>query len=113
MGITENDTFSPTLRITSVQVVSDEKCREKQKKDFRKYITFTSFCGGWGNGTGVCNGDSGGGLVLQMPNSTLWEVHGVVSVSPRRLGTSFCDPNFYTIFTKVGFRIGEIQRMYV
>ncbi|XP_024941719.1 modular serine protease isoform X2 [Cephus cinctus] len=101
MGVTENDTYSSILRVTTVQLVSDEMCREKQKRDFRKYLTYTSFCAGWGNGTSVCNGDSGGGLVLQKPNSTFWEVHGVVSISPRRPGTSFCDPMFYTVFTKV------------
>ncbi|XP_046487883.1 modular serine protease-like [Neodiprion pinetum] len=101
MGITENDTFGASLRMASVEIVSNEKCYQKQKRDFRKYITYTSFCAGWGNGTGVCNGDSGGGLFLPKPNSTRWEIHGVVSISPRRLGTSFCDPNYYTIFTKV------------
>jgi hypothetical protein len=28
-----------------------------------------------------------------------------VSVSPRRPGTSFCDPNYYTVFTKVGMYV--------
>ncbi|KAL6260239.1 hypothetical protein P5V15_007772 [Pogonomyrmex californicus] len=100
MGLTENDTFSSVLRITTMKIISDDECRQNQKRDFRKYLTYTSFCAGWANGTGVCNGDSGGGLVLQRPNSSAWEVHGVVSVSPRKLGTNMCDPNFYAIFTK-------------
>ncbi|KAL2726982.1 modular serine protease-like isoform X1 [Vespula squamosa] len=101
MGITENDTYSSTLRITSMTVISNEKCHEAQRKDFRKYITYTSFCAGWANGTGVCNGDSGGGFILRRPNTAIWEVHGVVSISPRRLGTSICDPYSYAVFTKV------------
>lgn len=101
MGLTENDTFSSVLRVTTVKIISDDECRKNQNRDFRKYLTYTSFCAGWANGTGVCNGDSGGGLVLQRPNSSVWEIHGVVSVSPRKLGTSVCDPNFYTVFTKV------------
>lgn len=28
-----------------------------------------------------------------------------MSVSPRRPGTSFCDPNYYTVFTKVGMYV--------
>lgn len=101
MGLTENDTFSPVMRMTTMKIVSDDECRRNQKKDFLKYLTYTSFCAGWANGTSVCNGDSGGGLVIQRPNSSTWEVHGVVSMSPRRLGTSVCDPSFYTVFTKV------------
>lgn len=101
MGLTENDTFSPVLRITTMKIISDDECRQNQSRDFWKYLTYTSFCAGWANGTGVCNGDSGGGLVLEQLNSSIWEVHGVVSVSPRRLGTSMCNPNLYTVFTKV------------
>ncbi|XP_015191015.1 PREDICTED: uncharacterized protein LOC107074068 [Polistes dominula] len=100
MGIMENDTYSSTLRMTSMKVISNEKCREFHHRDFRKYITYTSFCAGWANGTSVCNGDSGGGFILRRPNTMIWEVHGVVSISPRRLGTSICDPYSYTIFTK-------------
>ena len=101
MGLTEHDTFSKILRVTSVRLVSEEKCRESHTRDFRKYLTYTSFCAGWTNGTGVCNGDSGGGLVLQKPNTSIWEIHGIVSISPRRLGSIYCDVNYYTIFTKV------------
>ncbi|XP_019883913.2 modular serine protease-like [Camponotus floridanus] len=110
MGLTENDTFSPVLRITTMKIISDDKCRQNQNRDFWKYLTYTSFCAGWANGTGVCNGDSGGGLVLlQRLNSSIWEVHGIVSVSPRRLGTSICNPNFYTVFTKVSIYIDWIN----
>lgn len=101
MGITENDTFSQTLRVTTVKVIPEDECRESQKKDFRKYLTYTTFCAGWKNGTAVCNGDSGGGLVLHRFNSNVWDLHGVVSISPRRLGRAICDPNYYTVFTKV------------
>lgn len=101
MGVTENDTFSATLRLVSAQVIADADCRNKEARDFRKYLTYTSFCAGWANGTGVCNGDSGGCFLLQRPNDTLWDIHGIVSLSPRRLGATFCDPNYYTVFTKV------------
>ncbi|TGZ55686.1 hypothetical protein DBV15_01391 [Temnothorax longispinosus] len=111
MGLTENDTFSPVLRVTTMKIIYDDECRQNQNRDFRKYLTYTSFCAGWANGTGVCNGDSGGGLVLQRPNSSIWEVHGVVSVSPRRLGTNVCDPNFYAVFTKVSMYTNWIHEI--
>ncbi|KYN08346.1 Limulus clotting factor C, partial [Cyphomyrmex costatus] len=111
MGLTENDTFSSVLRVTTVKIISDDECRKNQNRDFRKYLTYTSFCAGWANGTGVCNGDSGGGLVLQRPNSSVWEIHGVVSVSPRKLGTNICDPNFYAVFTKVSMYVNWIHEI--
>lgn len=101
MGITENNTISQRLRVTSEKIIPTDECRESQKRDFRKYITYTTFCAGWENGTAVCNGDSGGGFALQRENSTRWDLHGIVSISPRKIGTHTCDPRYYTIFTKV------------
>ncbi|XP_066998504.2 modular serine protease [Anabrus simplex] len=103
-GVNENDTFSDTLRMTRLQIAGDERCIQEQPRDFKKYVTYTTFCAGFRNGTGVCNGDSGGGLVFQAPDKT-WNLQGVVSVSPRRRGTSFCDPTYYTVFTKVGIYV--------
>ncbi|XP_015117131.1 modular serine protease [Diachasma alloeum] len=101
MGITENSTISQRLRVTSEKIIPEEECRDSQKRDFRKYLTYTTFCAGWNNGTSVCNGDSGGGLVLQRKNSTIWDLHGIVSISPRKIGSFTCDPQYYTVFTKV------------
>lgn len=50
MGLTENDTFSESLRLTWLPVIPNDKCIEKHKTDFKKYVTFTSFCAGWANG---------------------------------------------------------------
>lgn len=72
MGITESDIFSDKLRVTSLPVISNKKCLQKQRIDFRKFITFTTFCGGWANGTGVCNGDSGGGFVFLKNSTNQW-----------------------------------------
>ncbi|RZB39248.1 Trypsin, Ldl recept a, and/or Sushi domain containing protein, partial [Asbolus verrucosus] len=112
MGVTENDTSSEQLRATYLPVVDDTECIKQQKKDFKKYITFTSFCAGWRNGTGVCNGDSGGGLVFPVEkNPNKLTLQGIVSISPRRPGTSFCDPNYYTVFTKVGIYVEWIYKV--
>lgn len=53
MGVTENDTFSDVVRMTSLNVVSTEDCIKKQPKDFQKFITFTTFCAGLENGERV------------------------------------------------------------
>lgn len=56
-----------------------------------------TFCGGDRNGTGVCLGDSGGGLVIKSNN--LFYLHGIISSS--LLSSSTCDLNNYSIFTNV------------
>jgi len=50
MGFTENNTNSESLRISKLPVVANTKCIQSHDNDFRKYITFTTFCAGWGNG---------------------------------------------------------------
>lgn len=72
MGANEHHDYSDRLRVTSLPVVSNSKCIEKQKPDFRKFVTFTTFCAGWENGTAVCNGDSGGGLVFRTKETNRW-----------------------------------------
>ncbi|GLV43632.1 Transferrin 3 [Carabus blaptoides fortunei] len=110
MGITENDTFSETLKGVYLPVVSNEKCVEDQEQDFKKYITYTVFCAGWKNGTAVCNGDSGGGLLFpKISDKSKWILQGVVSVSPRKKGTSFCNPQFYTVFTKISLYLNWLK----
>lgn len=94
------DTFSPNVMMTSLKLVPQKVCQKNHRSDFKKYVTYSSFCAGWANGSAVCNGDSGGGLMLRNPNGR-WEVHGIVSVSPRKVDGQFCDPDYYTIFTKV------------
>ncbi|KAF5289823.1 hypothetical protein FQA39_LY14978 [Lamprigera yunnana] len=113
MGITENDTYSNALRSTYLPVISENICINMQQRDFKKYVTYTTFCAGWQNGTGVCNGDSGAGLVFPTTdsNKVRWVLQGIVSISPRRLGTSFCNPKFFTIFTKVGVYLDWIKNI--
>lgn len=110
MGVTEDDVTSEMLRLTHVPVVDDEHCIRAQSEDFRKYIRFSTFCGGWANGTSVCNGDSGGGLLFQSKAGTSkWIVQGIVSLSPRRQSTFFCDPYKFTVFTKVALYVNWIR----
>lgn len=111
MGMTETDQFSDVMQKTTLQVVDNEKCIQQQNFDFRKYISFTAFCAGWMNGTGVCNGDSGGGLVFPIKATGRWCLQGIVSLSPRRQSSSYCDPFRYTVFTKVGMYVKWIQHI--
>lgn len=47
-------------------------------------------------------------IFLSRDNQT-WKVQGVVSLSPRRQSTFFCDPFKYTVFTKVGLYVKWIK----
>jgi hypothetical protein len=57
-----------------------------------------TFCGGYRDGTGVCNSDSGGGLVIQL-NNVIY-LRGIVSSSLVR-DFSSCDLENYSVFTNV------------
>lgn len=72
MGTSELGDGTERLRAASLPVASNAHCLAHQKPDFRKFVTFTTFCAGWENGTGVCNGDSGGGLVFYSRASDQW-----------------------------------------
>ncbi|CRK97474.1 CLUMA_CG010863, isoform A [Clunio marinus] len=109
MGVTENDTNSEVIRMTLLPIVANEDCIKLQPRDFQKFVTFTTFCAGWGNGTSLCNGDSGGGLMFLSRDLKTWKVQGIVSLSPRRQSTFFCDPYKFTVFTKVGLYVKWIK----
>lgn len=112
LGLNENLVYSDSLKVATMPVVENRKCTESHSNDFRKYITFTTFCAGWANGTGVCNGDSGAGLIFPMVKRLdRWCLQGIVSLSPRRISTAFCDPHQYSIFTKVGIYVKWIRQV--
>lgn len=111
-GLTINLTFSDNMQIASMPIVSNEQCIDGNRSDFRKYITVSTFCAGWANGTNTCNGDSGAGLVFPMINvPDRYFLRGIVSLSQRKLFTDHCDPEQYTIFTKVDIYMKWIENV--
>lgn len=57
-----------------------------------------TFCGGTGNGVGVCRGDSGGGLFVN--ENGAYSLRGIVSSS--LIGGPYgCDVDVYSVFTDV------------
>lgn len=56
-------------------------------------------------GTSVCNGDSGGGLIFPIPNSSpqnpTWQIRGMVSISVALQNQFKCDATHYVVFTDV------------
>lgn len=95
---------SETLKSVEVPLVSKQECLEKASEDFRPYITEDKLCAGFGDGVGVCKGDSGASLVFKSrvdsgPSYYLW---GIVSNGPQKTtGIGGCDLTFFTLYTNV------------
>jgi len=124
---------SPALSVTNGTVIGYGKTEDSSKKYskipkraqtpihnlvfcLRKYPELqsisatTTFCGGYGNGTGVCTGDSGGGLFVSYKN--VYYLRGIVSssLSDSELG---CNVNTYALYTNVTQFINWIDNINV
>ncbi|XP_076299621.1 modular serine protease-like [Lasioglossum baleicum] len=100
------------LQTITVPYISNEKCKEASKTyESENYITYDKFCAGYTNGSAVCNGDSGGGLIFRW--SSVWYLRGIVSVS---LGTKLegetrqCDSSTYSLYTAVSSHMTWIEK---
>ncbi|KOB73983.1 Hemolymph proteinase 19, partial [Operophtera brumata] len=78
-------------------VVSQETCIRSYSEFFVRFTSAYTYCAGFRDGTSVCNGDSGGGMVFKIGSA--WYVRGLVSVSVARENEYRCDPSHYVIFT--------------
>lgn len=78
-GLTEENKIATTLNAARMPVATTHECLTSDRLFFGKLIYSKSFCAGFKNGTGVCNGDSGGGMFFQYKGQ--WYLKGVVSFS--------------------------------
>lgn len=94
-----DDTGVATEELTYVEmpVVDTETCIRSYSEFFVKFTSEYSYCAGYRDGTSVCNGDSGGGMVFYMGGS--WYLRGLVSLSVARQNEFRCDPTHYVVFT--------------
>ncbi|XP_055536280.1 transmembrane protease serine 9-like [Wyeomyia smithii] len=101
-GYTEYDAVSNWLRMTELPFVNYTTCLASNPELFSHTIFEGMFCAGYANGTSVCNGDSGGGLVSF--NRDHWLLQGIVSFTALRDGEDVvCDSKEYAGFTKVRY----------
>uniref|UniRef100_A0A182JMP1 Peptidase S1 domain-containing protein n=1 Tax=Anopheles atroparvus TaxID=41427 RepID=A0A182JMP1_ANOAO len=102
-GYTELDDVSRWLRMTEVPIVNYTRCLANNPDAFYQTIHDGMFCGGYANGTNVCNGDSGGGLVTY--RNGRWELQGIVSFTALRDDAlnAVCDTKQYAGFVKVRY----------
>ncbi|KAJ8711200.1 hypothetical protein PYW07_008442 [Mythimna separata] len=93
----ENATLDEELHLVELPVVSQETCLRSYPQFFAKFTSNYTYCAGNRNGSSVCNGDSGGGMVFRMDG--IWYLRGLVSLSLAKKGEFICDPSHYAVFT--------------
>ncbi|XP_024873756.1 modular serine protease-like [Temnothorax curvispinosus] len=110
-GRTATGESSAVLQALTVPVISVSQCRSaSQSVNTEQYITNDKFCAGYTNGSSVCDGDSGGGLVFK--TNDLWYLRGIVSVSLGTIkegGSFHCNYNLYSLYTELSRHISWIQ----
>lgn len=102
-GLTESGGQpSPILKIAELPVVDRQECLAGSPENFRPQVTNDKFCAGFlQQGVGVCQGDSGGGLVFpeKIGNRLKFNLRGIVSTGPNKAGS--CDSDKFTTFTNI------------
>ncbi|XP_011705942.1 PREDICTED: coagulation factor IX-like, partial [Wasmannia auropunctata] len=112
-GRTAHGETSAILQALTVPIISFSQCiSASQNASTRQFITNDKLCAGYRNGSSVCDGDSGGGLVVKTNNT--WYLRGIVSVSLGTIqdgGIAHCDNNLYTLYTEVSRHVPWIQQV--
>nr|XP_050845441.1 modular serine protease-like [Vespula vulgaris] len=84
------------------------QCKSVSSAQSEKFIMPDKFCAGYTNGTSICDGYSGGGLVFQTGN--LWFLRGIVSIGVTlSAGSEYCYSYSYTLNTRISSHIDWIQ----
>lgn len=99
-GKNEINEEAKTLYEASMPLVDAQDCRRSYRQFFSSFLNERKFCAGYRNGTTVCTGDSGGGLVIEQ--NTGWFLKGVVSLGvASQDADNMCDTSHFVLFTDV------------
>ncbi|KAK9305193.1 hypothetical protein QLX08_003707 [Tetragonisca angustula] len=102
-GKTIYGSLSPILRKLEVPYVSFDQCKSlNTNNNIEQILTADMFCAGYTNGSAVCEGDSGSGLVFK--SNGLWYLKGIVSVMVGKEtlgGKKICNSYSYSLYTRV------------
>ncbi|KAI5631989.1 trypsin domain-containing protein [Phthorimaea operculella] len=92
---------SPILQVIELPYVRIEQCIEESPPNFRPFITSDKICAGYRNGSALCQGDSGGGLVFKAQDRGVerYYLRGIVSTAPE--SQEACNVYARTSFTKI------------
>ncbi|XP_070492363.1 chymotrypsin-like protease CTRL-1 [Chironomus tepperi] len=93
-GRSENKKVENIARIITSPIVPYQFCANNSYHE--SLLTHRTFCGGFANGTSVCVGDSGSGLIVK--HGAVYYLRGIVSSSLYDLNNG-CDINSYSVFT--------------
>ncbi|KAL3270852.1 hypothetical protein HHI36_021370 [Cryptolaemus montrouzieri] len=114
-GFDHNRQLSTTLMQAQMPIVSTATCIYSNRDFYSQFTSENSYCAGFRNGTSVCNGDSGGGMVFPRrgtsDSNTVWQIRGLVSVGVALQGQGLCDPTQYIVFTDVAKYIDWIEEI--
>ncbi|KAK9751270.1 Serine protease gd N-terminus [Popillia japonica] len=113
-GKDETIDVSPTLKQARMPVVAYDVCLLSKPQFFTTFLNPNSYCAGFRNGSSVCNGDSGSGMVIERTDGSgekSWHLRGVVSVSIPKPGTKICNPMEYMVFTDVAKYLTWIKQI--
>ncbi|CAK1589456.1 unnamed protein product [Parnassius mnemosyne] len=109
-GFDQSDDLSPELRQATMPIISENACYKSNPLFYTNILTENKFCAGLKNGTSACNGDSGGGFFVFVPDIShdtrpnapgAWYLKGIVSLTVSRRDVPLCDPTQYVVFTDV------------
>ncbi|XP_074041879.1 uncharacterized protein isoform X1 [Leptinotarsa decemlineata] len=113
-GYDESKKLSNKLMQAQMPVVSTSTCIFSNREFFSQFTFEKNYCAGFRNGTSVCNGDSGGGMVFPKTGTrgqnTVWQLRGVISVSVALQGHGVCDTSQYILFTDVAKHLSWIKQ---
>ncbi|KAG6465540.1 hypothetical protein O3G_MSEX015219 [Manduca sexta] len=99
-GLTdENSPRSQVLQAATLPCVNINKCIAQSPLSFKSSITGDKICAGYTNGTAVCRGDSGGGLVFssKVDGFVRFFLRGIASTSP--VTENMCNIYTWATFT--------------
>ncbi|KAJ8956093.1 hypothetical protein NQ318_016546 [Aromia moschata] len=113
-GFDQTGMISDELSKAYMPVVSQETCIYSFPEFYSRFTSQSTFCAGFQNGTSVCNGDSGGGIVFPKtgsnPQNPIWQLRGLVSISVALQNQVRCDSKHYVVFTDVAKYLDWIKQ---
>ncbi|XP_050359448.1 modular serine protease-like isoform X3 [Nymphalis io] len=113
-GLTQSrlGTESTKLKVLDMPYVEWQECKERTPPEYSAFIISDKICAGFGNGTTLCKGDSGSGLVFSAREhgEMRYYLRGVLSTGPPNPDGSGCNPNALSSFTHVQEHASFLRR---